>query len=268
MEKSPPVNICRKADMMDIFSLKDKTVFLSGSYRGLGFSIAEALGKVGAKVILNGRSSDGIALSVKKLEEKGIRVRGYAFDITRQEEVSENIRKILCENGPVDVLVNNAGIQRRGNLEVLPLEYWQESMDLNLTAAFMLSQQFVNGMIERKTGKIINICSLMSSITRPTTGAYTASKGALLMLTKSMAVEWAQYNIQANAIAPGYFHTEMTDSLVRDEKFNAWISGRTPARRWGKPEDLGGLAIFLASHASDFINGQCIYVDGGLSAAI
>jgi len=253
---------------MEIFSLKNKTIFLSGSYRGLGFCIAEALGNAGAKVIINGRSSEGVACSVKKLKEKGIQAYGYAFDITKPDEISENIRQILCENGPVDILVNNAGIQRRGALESLPLNDWKESMDLNLTAAFMLSQHFVKGMIERKKGKIINICSLMSSITRPTTGAYTASKGALLMLTKSMAVEWAKYNIQANAIAPGYFHTEMTDPLVKNEIFNKWITGRTPAGRWGKPEELGGIAVFLAGNASDFINGQCIYVDGGLSSAI
>lgn len=253
---------------MNDFSLNGKAVFLSGSYRGLGFSIAEALGKAGAKVIINGRSPEGVASSVKQLEEKGIQTCGYAFDLTQAQERVEGVKRIIRENGAIDVLVNNAGIQRRGALEHLLLGEWQESLDLNLTAAFALTQLFVAGMLERRRGKIINICSLMSSITRPTTGAYTASKGGLLMLTKSMAVEWAGRNIQANAIAPGYFHTEMTDPLVKDEKFNAWITGRTPAGRWGRPEELGGAAVFLASEASSFINGQCIYVDGGLSAAI
>lgn len=253
---------------MDKFSLKNKTAFVSGSYQGLGYAVASALGLAGARVIINGRNRDKVDEAVKALKKQGLEAFGYAFDITKKEQVEINAKTIEKDMGPIDILVNNAGRQCRAPLEELALEKWLSVLELNLTAVFLLSQAFIKGMIRRKKGKIINIASLMSFITRPTTGPYSASKGGLVMLTKSMAVEWAKYNIQANAIAPGYFHTEMTDKLVKDPEFNKWITSRTPAGRWGTPQDLAGIAVFLASEASNFINGQCIIVDGGLSAAI
>ena len=255
-------------DAKQLFSLKGKTAFLTGSYRGLGFECAKALASAGAKVILNGRKAEGVAEAVEKLRKEGNDTYGYAFDITDIDATRNAIAKIQEEHGFIEILVNNAGIQRRGPLENISLEDWHAVMDLNLTSMFTVSQLLVLEMIKRKHGKIINIASLMSYITRPTTGPYTASKGGVVALTRSMAVEWGRYNIQANAIAPGYFHTEMTDKLVKDPDFNKWIIGRTPAARWGKPEDLRGILIFLAGEASDFINGQCIIVDGGISAAI
>jgi gluconate 5-dehydrogenase len=255
-------------NIKESFSLNGKTAFLTGSYRGLGFDYARALASVGAKVIVNGRSPEGVANAVKELRSEGFDAYGYAFDITNVEKMREAVRKIQDEHGFVEILVNNAGIQRRGPLEDISLEDWREVMDLNITALFTVSQLFAREMIKHKRGKIINIASLMSFITRPTTGPYTASKGAVVSLTKSMTVEWAQYNIQINAIAPGYYHTELTDKLVKDPEFNSWITRRTPAGRWGKPEDLRGTVVFLASPASDFINGQCIIVDGGITAAI
>ena len=255
-------------NIKESFSLHGKTAFLTGSYRGLGFDYAKALGSAGAKVIVNGRSAEGVANAVKELRSEGFCAYGYAFDITNVKETQEAVKKLHDEHGFVEILVNNAGIQRRGPLEDISLEDWQDVMNLNITALFTVSQLFVREMIKHRRGKIINIASLMSFITRPTTGPYTASKGAVVSLTKSMTVEWAKYNIQINAIAPGYYHTELTDKLVKDQKFNSWITGRTPAGRWGKPEDLRGAVVFFASPASDFINGQCLVVDGGITAAI
>lgn len=255
-------------DFKQLFFLDGRIAFLTGSYRGLGFKYAQALASAGARVILNGRNVEGVELAVEKLRKEGSDAYGYAFDITNVEATRKAIREMQREHGFIDILVNNAGIQRRGPLENLSLEDWQAVIDLNLTSMFTVSQLLVQDMIKRHKGKIINIASLMSYITRPTTGPYTASKGGVVALTRSMAVEWGKYNIQANAIAPGYFHTEMTEKLVKDPDFNRWIIGRTPAARWGIAEDLTGILIFLASNASNFINGECILIDGGLSAAI
>ena len=164
--------------------------------------------------------------------------------------------------------MNNAGVQRRSPLEQFDEKAWREVLDINLTGLFLVTQQVVQGMIARKSGKIINICSIMSEATRPSVGAYTAAKGGVKQLTKSMAVEWAKHNIQSNGIGPGYMLTEMTRPLSEDQKFNAWVCARTPAGRWADPSELVGTAVFLASRASDFVNGQIIYVDGGMLAAL
>jgi gluconate 5-dehydrogenase len=188
--------------------------------------------------------------------------------VTDASSVERGVAAVERDAGPIDILVNNVGIQRRAPLEAMDESAWREVIDVNLTSAFLVTRRVVRGMIERQRGKIINICSLMSEIGRPTTANYAAAKGGLKMLTRAMAVEWARHNIQANAIGPGYFLTEMTQPLAADPKFDAWIRSRTPAGRWGRPEELVGAAVFLASSASDFVNGQIIYVDGGVLAAL
>ena len=262
---APPT---RKQRRQTARSLEGRTAFLSGSYRGIGYSLARALGEAGAQVVLNGRSAARVARSVAVLSDQGITASGYAFDVTVPAEVTRQMKRIREATGGIDILVNNAGMHCRQPLEKLSVRGWRQVLDLNLTAAFLLGRACIRDMRQRGGGKIINMASLMSYITRPTTAAYSAAKGGLLMLTKSMAVEWARYNVQANAIAPGYIRTEMTEHLLQDEAFNAWIVGRTPAGRWGLPEDLAGLAVFLAGPDSNFLTGQCLVVDGGLSATI
>lgn len=250
--------------MDTLFSLKGKTALVTGSYRGLGLEIARGLAEVGARVVINGRSVGGVESAVNELLKEGLEAIAAPFDIGDEGAVEQTLHAL----GSIDILVNNAGIQRRNKLEEMPVEDFREVIEVNLTSAFIVAKAVAKGMIERRQGKIINICSLMSDLARPTTGNYAAAKGGLRMLTRAMAGEWAQYNIQVNGIAPGYFESDMTQKLKEDPTFNSWICGRTPAGRWGKPEELQGLAIFLASKASSFINGQVVYVDGGLSSVI
>ena len=254
--------------MSSLFSIRKKIILITGSTRGLGFMFAEALGKEGARIVLNGRDGSRTEKAVSKLSARGIDVSGYAFDVADREQITRQIAGIEEEIGPIDVLVNNAGIQRRGPLEEIEEKDWHDVIETNLTGAFLSTQQVVRGMIHRQRGKIINICSLMSEVSRPTTGPYTASKGGLKMLTKAMAMEWAGHNIQVNGIGPGYFITEMTESLSKDPEFNSWILSRTPAKRWGTPSDLIGPLLFLASDASRYVTGQILYVDGGILTTI
>jgi len=191
-----------------------------------------------------------------------------AFDVTRAEEVASAVGSIERQVGAVDILVNNAGVHKRGSLEELDPAVWEEMLAVNLTGAYLVSRHEVQGMIARRRGKIINICSLMSEIGRVTTGSYTAAKGGLKMLTKAMAIDWAKHNIQVNGLGPGYFLTEMTRPLAEDEQFDVWLRSRTPAGRWGDPEELIGPLLFLASDASSFVTGQILYVDGGILAAL
>jgi len=252
----------------DLFDLTGKTALVTGSSRGLGLVLARGLGRAGATVVLNGRDEPRLAVTVSALEGEGLSVRGYAFDITDSEQVDRAVGAIESEVAPVHVLVNNAGIQRRGRLEEIDEAAWREVIETNLTGAFLVARRVARGMIERQRGKIINICSLMSELGRPATGPYAASKGGLKMLTKAMAADWAAHNIQVNGIGPGYFVTEMTRPLADDPEFDAWVKARTPAGRWGDPTELIGAAVFLASQASDFVNGQIIYVDGGMLASL
>jgi gluconate 5-dehydrogenase len=251
-----------------MFDLKDKIALITGSSRGLGLTFAKGLGKAGAKVVLNGRNRETLDTAAKELTDQGIVARISLFDVNDEPTVVSEVQRIEKEIGPIDILINNAGLNIRHKLSDMPLEDWKTVLDINLTGAFLLSREVSRGMIERKSGKIINICSMMSELGRPTTPAYAAAKGGLKMFTKALTVELAQYNIQVNGIGPGYFKTVMTEPLYSDEKFDAWICGRTPAGRWGDPEELIGTAVFLASEASNFVNGQIIYVDGGILAAL
>ncbi len=253
---------------MALFDLTGKVALITGAGGGLGYFITKALASAGATVVLNGRNEAKLENVVHELSMHGYKAYGYAFDITDSDTISNAIQRIKSEVGNIDILVNNAGVQHRKALEDFPDNEWQEILDINLTGTFKVSKAVVKGMIRRKSGKIINICSLMSEVGRPTIAPYAASKGGLKMLTKSMAVEWAKHNIQVNGIGPGYFITDMTRSLADDKKFNDWIIDRTPAGRWGNPDELAGTIVYLASDASNFVNGQLIYVDGGILAAL
>jgi gluconate 5-dehydrogenase len=251
-----------------LFDLTGKVALITGSYQGLGLAIARGLGQAGARVVLNGRNEEKVQKAISTLSGEDLQVTGCCFDVSDAAQIRQRIPPLEKEVGQIDILVNNAGIQRRSPLEQFEESVWREVLDINLTGLFLVTRQVVQGMIARRGGKIINICSLMCEMGRPTVGAYTAAKGGVKMLTKAMAVEWAKHNIQANGIGPGYFATEMNRPLKEDAKFDAWIRSRTPAGRWGDPSELIGAAIFLASRASDFVNGQIIYVDGGILAAL
>ncbi len=252
----------------DLFDLSGRTALVTGSSRGLGLALARGLGEAGARVVLNGRDERRLARAAEVLSAEGLDVRTAAFDVADPEAVAAAFDRIEAEGTAVDILVNNAGIQRRGLLEDLDLEDWRAVLETNLTGPFVVARRAVRAMRERGGGKIINICSLMSEVARPSTGNYAAAKGGLRMLTRAMAVEWARYNVQVNAVGPGYFLTEMTRPLAEDPAFDAWIRSRTPAGRWGRPEDLVGPVVFLASRASDFVTGHLLFVDGGVLAAL
>jgi gluconate 5-dehydrogenase len=252
----------------DLFSLAGRTALVTGSSRGLGRTMARGLGRAGASLVLNGRNEDTLAEAVAAFAEEGLDVRGEAFDVTDAAAVDGAVSRLERDGVPVDVLLNNAGIQRRGPLEDLSDEDWRAVLETNLTGTFIVARRVVRGMLERGRGKIINICSMMSEMGRPTTGNYAASKGGVKMLTRAMAVEWGGRGVQVNGLGPGYLASEMTRPLVEDAEFDAWIRGRTPAGRWGDPEELVGPVVFLASAASDFVNGHILYVDGGILAAL
>jgi gluconate 5-dehydrogenase len=248
-----------------LFDLAGRTALVTGSSQGIGLAIARGLAAAGAAIVLNGRDEAKLAAAAETLRGEGARVATAAFDVTDGAAIAAAIGKL---QGPIDILVNNAGIHRRVPLVDMTEQQWREVLETNLTSAFLVARVVAPRMIERKGGKIVNVCSLMSEVGRPTTGNYAAAKGGLKMLTRAMAVEWAKHNVQINGIGPGYIVTELTRPLVENPEFNSWICARTPAGRWGLPEELVGAAVFLASRASDFVNGQIIYVDGGLLAGV
>ena len=256
--------------MNKLFDLTGKIALVTGSTDGLGKAIAIGLGKANATVIINGRSSlDKLNMVVEEFRKKGIKATGYLCDVTNEAQVVEMVRKIQSDVGYIDILVNNAGINIRSELKGMSVEQFKRNVDINLIGPFIVSKAVVKEMIKRRSGKIINICSMMSELGRNSVGAYAASKGGLKMLTKNMATEWAKHNIQVNGIGPGYFATKLTVPLRKDDNpFNDFIINRTPAGRWGDPEELLGSAIFLSSKASDFVNGHILYVDGGILATI
>lgn len=255
---------------INLFNLTGKIALITGGTHGLGQAMAIGLGNAGAKLVINGASSQSkLDNAVEEYKALGLSAHGYLFDVTDEEQVKINITKIEKEVGNIDILVNNAGIIKRIPLEEMAVTEFEEVIKVDLVGPFIVSKHVVKGMIQRKAGKIINICSMMSELGRNTVGAYAAAKGGLKMLTRNMATEWAKHNIQTNGIGPGYFATTQTEPIrVDGHPFNDFIVGRTPAGRWGNPEDLEGAAIFLASKASDFVNGQVVYVDGGILATI
>ncbi len=250
------------------FDLSGRIALITGSSAGIGFALARGLAGAGATVILNARNEDKLARAAATLRAEGAAVHAIAFDVTSGEATSAAIARIEKEIGAIDILVNNAGMQRRAPLEEFPESTWHELMKTNVDSVFFVGQAVARHMIERKRGKIINICSVQSELGRPNIAPYTASKGAVKMLTKGMAIDWGQHGIQVNGLGPGYFKTELTEALVNDAEFSAWLIGRTPSRRWGDVEDLIGAAVFLASDASNFVNGHILYVDGGVTATL
>jgi gluconate 5-dehydrogenase len=246
--------------MNELFDLTGRTALVTGSTRGLGLALARALAGAGARVGINGRSRESCDAVAGGIEG----AFAAPFDVTDEAAVSAGVAAV----GEIDVLVNNAGMQMRRPLEQFSLAEWQRIIDVNLTSAFLVACAVAPQMIERGRGKIVNTCSVTSEVGRETIGPYTASKGALKMLTRAMCADWARYDIQANGIGPGYFRTEMNTALQEDPEFDAWLRARVPAGRWGDPSELGGAVVFLASAASDFVNGQILYVDGGMLAVV
>ncbi len=254
--------------IQELFTLEGNVALITGSYQGLGLVLARGLGQAGATIVLNGRSPEKLDKAIQQLSGEGLTVKGYAFDVTNSKQIQTVIPQIEEEVGPIDILVNNAGVQRRAPLEEIEEAAWRELIETNLTGVFLVTKQVVQGMISRQAGKIINIGSLQCEISRNTIAPYATSKGGLRMLTKGMATDWGKYNIQSNAIGPGYFLSEMTQPLADDPKFDNWLKTRTPMGRWGDQAELVGAAIFLASAASSFVNGHILYVDGGILATI
>ncbi|HWU02719.1 MAG TPA: SDR family oxidoreductase [Novosphingobium sp.] len=254
--------------MNGLFDLQGRRALITGGSRGIGLAIARALGGVGAQVVLNGRGAAALDEAVAVLAAEGIAAHAAPFDVCDSAAVAQGVADIEARLGPIDILVNNAGIQRRAPLDSFADEDWHALMDTNLNSVFYVSRAVARGMLARGAGKIINIASVQSELARPNIAPYTASKGAIRNLTRGMCADWAAKGLQINAIAPGYFDTPLNKALVEDPVFDAWLRKRTPAGRWGRLEDLHGIAVFLASSASDFVNGQTIFVDGGIVSVI
>jgi gluconate 5-dehydrogenase len=256
------------SSVLKSFDLTGRTALVTGSSAGIGYALARGLAGAGARVILNARNPQKLEHAADRLRAEGAVVHTAAFDVTDRAAVLDGVGRIEAGVGPIDVLVNNAGMQRRAPLEQFEEAHWHELMKANVFSVFLVGQIVARHMIGRRRGKIINICSVQSELGRPNIAPYTASKGAVKMLTKGMAIDWGQYNIQVNGLGPGYFKTELTEALVNDAEFTRWLIGRTPSRRWGDLQDLVGAAVFLASDASNFVNGHILYVDGGVTATL
>ena len=254
--------------MKDLFRLDGRIALVTGSSAGIGLALARALGHAGATVVINGRGEAKVTAAAAQLQSEGLTVHSRLFDVTDSKSVIAAVEDIETTIGAIDILVNNAGMQRRAPLQDFLEADWHELMRTNLDSVFMVGQAVARKMIPRQRGKIINICSVQSELGRPNIAPYTASKGAVKMLTKGMAIDWGPHGINVNGLGPGYFATELNAALVADEKFSTWLIGRTPSRRWGKVEDLGGAAVFLASDAAKFVNGHILYVDGGVTATL
>jgi gluconate 5-dehydrogenase len=242
------------------FDLSGRSALVTGSTRGLGLALARALAEAGARVVVNGRSEEAAREVAASIDGAA----AAAFDVTDEDAIAAGVAAL----GRVDVLVNNAGITLRKPMLDLSLEEWARVVDTNLTSAFLVGRAVAPAMIERGSGKIVNVCSVTSELARETIAPYTAAKGGLKMLTRAMCSEWARHGIQVNAIAPGYFDTDLTEPLRADPEFDAWLRARVPAGRWGVPADLAGAVVFFASSASDYVNGQILYIDGGLTAVV
>lgn len=256
--------------MSRLFDLTGRTALVTGSSRGIGNALARALIDAGATVVLNGINPERLKVAEAALASESLpgRVYSCAFDVTSDAEAARGIAWVEENVGPLDILVNNAGIQHRVPMLDLDVADWERVIATDLTSAFLVGRAAARYMIPRGRGKIINICSVQTDLARPTIAPYVAAKGGLRNLTRAMTAEWAGAGLQINGIAPGYIHTEMTQNLVDDAEFNAWILGRTPARRWGTVEDLAGPAVWLASDGSNFVNGQTIFIDGGMTVVV
>jgi len=254
---------------LSLFDLTGKRALITGATHGLGMSMASGLANAGAQIIINDISKEKLDSAIEEYAKNGIKAVGYLFDVTDEAAVKINVEKIEQEVGPIDILVNNAGIIKRIPVVDMEVADWEQVLKIDLTGPFIMSKHVGKAMISRNSGKVINICSMMSELGRETVSAYAAAKGGLKMLTKNLATEWAKFNIQVNGIGPGYFATTQTAPIrVDGHPFNDFIISRTPAARWGDPEDLQGAAIFLASKASDFVSGHILYVDGGILATL
>jgi len=252
-----------------LFDLTGKNALVTGGTHGIGMAIATGLANAGANIIVNDIFPEKLESAKEEYAKNGIDIHTYVLNVTDEEAVNRTIPVIEEEVGPIDILVNNAGIIKRIPILEMKAEEFRQVLDVNLTGQFIMAKAVAKGMVARKSGKIINMCSMMSELGRATVSAYAASKGGLKMLTRSMATEWARHNVQINGIGPGYIATLQTEPLrVDGHPFNDFIIHRTPAGRWGDPEDLVGTAVFLASRASDFVNGHIVYVDGGILATI
>jgi len=251
-----------------LFDLTGRRALITGSGQGIGLALAFGLGRAGAEIVINGRDPARLDAALAALRKDGINAAASAFDVTDHDAVVTAVNHIESTLGAIDILVNNAGIQRRGPLEEYPVETWHEIIRANLDSVFFVGQAVAKHMIPRGRGKIINVASLQSEASRLSIAPYAATKGAVKMLTKGMCTDWARYNIQINGIGPGYFATPLNQALIDNPEFDAWLKKRTPAGRWGRVEELQGAAIFLASAASDFVNGHIVYVDGGVLATL
>ncbi len=250
-----------------LFDLTGKVALITGGTHGIGLAIAKTLGEAGARVVINSRTPNKLEKAKQDLEKSGVAVYTLVFDVTNENSVNEGISEIEKNVGPVDILVNNAAIIKRVPILDMPVADFKEVIDTDLVAPLIVSKRVAPGMIQRRSGKIINMCSMMSVYGRNTVSAYASAKGGLKLLTANMCCEWAKYNVQVNAIGPGYIATEQTAPIREgNHPFNDLVMTRTPAGRWGLPEDVGHAALFLASQASNFVNGQVLYVDGGILA--
>ena len=251
-----------------LFDLTGRNALITGSSRGLGRAMAEGLAHAGARVFINGTDASRVNSAVADMRKAGLQAQAICFDVSDEAAVVKAFETLDAQGVAIDILVNNAGIQFRKPMVELSTADWQRVIDVNLTSAFVVGREAARRMLPRKQGKIINIGSLTSALARATIAPYTAAKGGIKLLTQVMAAEWAEHGIQANAIGPGYMATDMNQALISNHSFDAWVKSRAPARRWGQPEELAGAAVFLASPASDYVNGQIIYVDGGFSAVL
>ena len=251
-----------------LFDLSGRVALVTGSTRGLGRAMAEGLAGAGARLVINGTDAARVEAAVREFTVAGHVAEGAAFDVTDEAAVVRAFETFDARGLAVDILVNNAGIQLRKPMLELSTAEWRKVIDTNLTSAFVVGREAGRRMVARGRGKVINIGSLTSELARATVAPYTVAKGGIKMLTQAMAAEWAAHGVQANAIGPGYMLTDMNQALIDNPAFDAWVKGRTPAKRWGKPEELVGVAVFLASSASDYVNGQIIYVDGGMTAVL
>ncbi|WP_170335869.1 SDR family oxidoreductase [Ruegeria arenilitoris] len=253
---------------LEMFNLEGTRALVTGSSQGIGFALARGLAAAGAQVVLNGRDTTKLAAAASELSETGASIRELSFDATDHEGVRSAVDNFEDNVGPIDILINNAGMQHRTELQDFPADAFEHLLQTNVASVFHVGQAVARHMIERKSGKIINIASVQSALARPGIAPYTATKGAVTNLTKGMATDWAKYGLNCNAIAPGYFDTPLNAALVADPEFSAWLEKRTPAGRWGNVEELVGAAIFLASPASSFVNGHTLYVDGGITVSL